>query len=163
MPRITLGIERRSNRKGCRLLNVFCRHTNMLIHGTTKEYFNARRVERTLMFADSQATHKYLLKGICPICSQIIDYEDRIEIDHAIPLKEGGKHRGSNMRLLHWGWHRLVVHGSKRDQGSEHSPKRTKCSSLVRREAHAGLRVGENLQGSTYHHHSFQQKVKDPK
>ena len=69
-----------------------------------REYFNARRVEKSLLFFDSQATHKYLLrkqKGICQVCSQIIDHDDRVEIDHITPLSVGGQHRRSNMRLLH--------------------------------------------------------------
>lgn len=69
-----------------------------------EEYFNARRVEKTLLLADSQAIHKYLLrkqKCICPVCDQIIDHDDRVEVDHVIPFNKGGKHQRSNMRLLH--------------------------------------------------------------
>lgn len=68
------------------------------------EYFNARRVEKSLLFFDSQAIHKYLLRkqrGICPVCIQIIDHDDRVELDHITPLSKGGPHRRSNMRVLH--------------------------------------------------------------
>lgn len=68
------------------------------------EYFDARRVEKSLLSFDSQATHKYLLRkqrGICPVCTQIIDHDEKVEIDHISPLSEGGAHRRSNMRVLH--------------------------------------------------------------
>ena len=68
------------------------------------EYFDARRVEKSLLFFDSQATYKYLLRkqrGICPVCTQIVDHDEKVEIDHINPLSEGGSHRRSNMRVVH--------------------------------------------------------------
>ena len=68
------------------------------------EYFNNRRVEKSLLFYDSQAATKYLLnkqEGRCPVCTHIIDFDDKVEIDHIKPISEGGAHERANMRLTH--------------------------------------------------------------
>lgn len=69
-----------------------------------KEYFDKLRIERASLYMDYQRLHRKLLilqKGKCSICNEIIEPDDVIEVDHIIRLKDGGKHKLSNLRLLH--------------------------------------------------------------
>lgn len=83
-----------------------------------KEYFDKLRIERASLYMDYQRLHIKLLKkqkGRCSICNEVIETEDVIEVDHIIKLKDGGEHKFSNLRLLHWECHRHKVHGKKND------------------------------------------------
>lgn len=81
-----------------------------------KEYFVERKKELALAYMSSHKVHLKLLKkqgGTCPICSGIIDHEDKLEIDHITPLSLGGAHNIKNLRLIHWECHRHKVHKTK--------------------------------------------------
>lgn len=87
------------------------KYTKMLVNSDRnpydrvwEEYFNDRRVEKSQLFYDSQAVIKHLLrkqKGRCPVCTHIIDLEDKIETDHINPISKGGAHQKANMRVAH--------------------------------------------------------------
>lgn len=44
---------------------------------------------------------------VCPDCDQPIREGDGCEIDHAVPLIDGGQHAESNLRAVHARCHRL--------------------------------------------------------
>jgi len=69
-----------------------------------KEYYDSRRIEFARIFSDIQRHKLNLLKkqkGLCSVCNKIIDFEDKTEIDHIVPLSKNGKHEKNNLRLVH--------------------------------------------------------------
>lgn len=81
------------------------------------EYFDDLKVKRSMEAFDYSKVHSRLIakqKGLCPICDKIIEFEHAIEVDHMIPIAEGGKDTYSNLRLLHKLCHRKIVHGKRK-------------------------------------------------
>lgn len=87
-----------------------------------KKYFEDLRRERALLYMDTQLIHAKLhkqQKGYCPICKEIIDETQKVEVDHINPISKGGEHTIKNLRLLHVDCHRLQVHGKKRNKTAD--------------------------------------------
>lgn len=80
-------------------------------------YFEELKLRRNSEAFDYSKIHSNLIRkqrGICPICAELINFGDAIEVDHIILLSEGGKDRLSNMRLIHKYCHRYIVHGKSK-------------------------------------------------
>jgi len=69
-----------------------------------QDYFKKIKAERAIAYIDYSRIHSKLIrkqKGLCPICQEPIEPTQQIEADHIIPYKDGGKHKTSNLRLVH--------------------------------------------------------------
>lgn len=77
-------------------------------------YFEDLRIKRSVEYFEfSSRQHKLIKrqKGRCDICCKVIEIEDKVEIDHIIPIADGGEHKLINLRLIHKSCHRYIVHG----------------------------------------------------
>jgi RNA-directed DNA polymerase len=75
-----------------------------------KEYFDNMRIKRArdyMSFSTIWSKLNQKQKGRCAVCSEILEFSDRLEVDHIIPLSKGGKDTIKNKRLLHFDCHRL--------------------------------------------------------
>lgn len=80
------------------------------------------RVKRAGEYMDFNVTYSKLYKkprnagrraqkGLCTICSEVLEFTDKLEVDHIKPLSQGGSNRISNKRLVHLSCHRNRIHG----------------------------------------------------
>jgi len=78
------------------------------------EYFEELKIKRGMEYFDFSTIYSKLYKrqrGRCPICSEVITFGDKLEIDHIQPLSKGGKDTLKNMRILHKTCHKEVTKG----------------------------------------------------
>lgn len=69
-----------------------------------KSYFERIAKARARLYLDYQAEHSKLLrtqKGLCPICDSIIMEDQRVEVDHIVPISKGGDDTLKNKRIVH--------------------------------------------------------------
>ena len=59
-------------------------------------------------------------KGKCPHCGLYIGTEDNVEIDHIIPIADGGKDEYKNLQLLHQRCHHIKTGKENRTRASVH-------------------------------------------
>jgi RNA-directed DNA polymerase len=79
-----------------------------------QKYFEKLRVKRAGEYMDFNQIHSKLFKkqkGLCAICLEVLEFTDKLEVDHIKPLSQGGSNRISNKRLVHFSCHRNRIHG----------------------------------------------------
>lgn len=82
---------------------------------SNREYYEKRRVEFTAEMMDTQSHQLKLFKkqkGFCPKCAGPIEENDKLEVHHKVPLKDGGKNTVKNLQLIHYECHKHI-HSNK--------------------------------------------------
>lgn len=77
-------------------------------------YFTKLRLKRASDYFDFSKIQSRLVKkqkGLCAVCGKLIEFTDKLEMDHIKPLGEGGSDKLNNLRLIHQKCHRYRVHG----------------------------------------------------
>ena len=75
-------------------------------------YFEARKsteLQKSVLL--DKRTQKLLVKqkGLCSVCNKTIDWQnEKVEIHHIKPVKEGGSDKLNNLVVVHWNCHRQI-------------------------------------------------------
>lgn len=83
-------------------------------------YFEARAISKLKKTALLDERKRKLLikqKGLCYLCEQPIEPEQKSEIHHIIPVKEKGSNHSSNLAVVHWVCHGQIHMNLKRTAG----------------------------------------------
>ena len=74
-----------------------------------REYFDKFRMGLALQRVKNILYHNY--KNTCPICGMPLQGEERVEIHHIKPRKEGGSNSLKNLQPVHRICHQKITHG----------------------------------------------------
>jgi RNA-directed DNA polymerase len=80
------------------------RHVKIIGHASVFDGNNAYWANRSLKYGNWSPTQRKLLKiqrGVCRWCTQRIILNETVEIDHIMPISQGGSDKYTNLQLLH--------------------------------------------------------------